>query len=71
MLKTLRKVARKVAHGTWIQMEESGAIMTGTPIELDPRKTGDKFQSSPFVRETFHADYKIRETRTVHRRRRA
>ena len=72
MFKAVSKAARKIAHGVWTQEIESSAIMTGTPIEVDWRDTGDNYSPSPVVRESYiHADYEIRETRTVHERGRA
>jgi len=72
MLKTVRNALRKVTHGTWIQIQESTAIMTGTPIEMDWRDTGDNYAPSPAVREGYvREDVTIHETETVHQRRRA
>ena len=67
MFKGVRKAVRSLAHGVWTQEIESSAIMTGTPVELDWRDTGDNFAPSPVVRESYiHADYEVRETRTIH-----
>ena len=72
MLARVKSTIRKITHGAWIQIQESSAIMTGTPIQLDWRDTGDNYEPSPMVREGYiREDYEIRETRTVHERRRA
>lgn len=62
----LRHLFKRASHSVWVQMQESGAIRTGEPIELDPRYTGDRFSPSPTVREVFHADYHEHSETTTH-----
>lgn len=66
-----RKLMRRMAHGTWVQVQESGAIMAGQQIELDPDYTGDNYAPSPAVREVFTADYTKTTTTETHESRRA
>jgi len=65
----LVRTIKRACHALWVSMEESGAIMAGVPIELDPRYTGDKFSPSPVVREVVRADVSVHEHTEIHRRR--
>lgn len=66
MFNGLGRTLHKAGHAVWVQMQESGAIMSGTRVQLDWRETGDRYQPSPFVAEdVITEDYTIHETETV------
>lgn len=70
MLGKIARTVRRFAHFVWVQEQESGAIMAGVPIDMDPAKTGDKYAPSPAVREVATEWTEVSEVHTVTRRRR-
>ena len=62
----VHRFARRAGRSLWVSMEESGAIMAGVPIELDPEVTGDRFAPSPAVREVRRAETVVHEHTEIH-----
>lgn len=57
---------KRATHSAWVEMQESGAIMTGVPVAMNADDTGDRYAPSPIVTEYTIADYSTTETETVH-----